>query len=170
MLSEISKPTAHVGEDQSSRQFEARAAHWSNLAVQLLLVAKRLANDYLQDENDDGSLCVDAEHHAAVQAPFSAIKGADRAGLSDACAALAAMDIGRGVFWSVTGDKYEFGSLPALLADAKSDFLRPGDFVYQAQSVGRHKLTEADFVQAAAVNAPARDPRVPDMFEVGGAT
>jgi hypothetical protein len=164
MLAQTNLPAAHVGEDQSSRQLEARAAHWSNLAVQLLVAAKRLANDYLQDENDDGSLCIDAEHHVAVRALFGAIKDADRAGLSDACAVLAAMDIGRGVFWSVTGDEFSANSLPALIA--ASDWLRPGDIVYQAQAVGRHKLTEADFVQAAATNAPARDPRVPDMFEV----
>lgn len=166
MLSEISKPTAHVGEDQSLRQLEARAAHWSNLAVQLLVAAKTYAHDYLQEERDDVRACVNPEHHKAVRALFEAIKGADNAGLSDACAVLAAADVGRGVFWSVTGDKYEFTSLPALLADAKSDFLRPGDFVYHAQAVGRYKLAEADFTQAAAVNAPARDPRVIDMFEV----
>ncbi len=167
MITANPQPAAHVGEDQSSRQFEARAAHWSNLAVQLLLAAKKLADDYLQDENDDGSLCIDGEHHAAVQALFSAIKDADRAGLSDACAVLAAMDIGRGVFWSVTGDEFSANSLPALIA--ANDWLRPGDYVYQAQAVGRRKLTELDFVHAAAVNAPARDPRVPDMFANGGA-
>ena len=164
MITANSQPAAHVGEDQSSRQLEARRAHWSNLAVQLLLAAKKLANDYLQDENDDGSLCIDAEHHSAVQALFSAIRDADFAGLSDACAVLAAMDIGRGVFWSVTGQEFVAESLADLLRD--NDWLRPGDVVYQAQAVGRRTLTELDFVHAAALNAPARDPRVPDMFEV----
>jgi hypothetical protein len=92
MLSEISKPAAHVGEDQSSRQLEARAAHWSNLAVQLLVAAKTLANDYLQDERDDVRACVNPEHHAAVRALFDAIKAADHAGLTAACAALVLMD------------------------------------------------------------------------------
>lgn len=164
MITANPTPAAHVGEDQSSRQMEARAAHWSNLAVQLLVAAKTLANDYLQDEHDDASLCIDAEHHAAVQALFRAIKNADLAGLSDACAVLAAMDIGRGVFWSVTGQEFAAESLTDLIRD--NDWLRPGDVVYQAQAVGRRTLTELDFVHAAAVNAPARDPRVPDMFEV----
>jgi len=143
MLAQTQTPAAHAGEDQSSHQFEARAAHWSNLAVQLLTAAKKLANDWLQDENDDVSLCFNAEHHTAIRALFDAVKSADLAGLSDACAVLAAMDVGRGVFWSVTNDEFPANSLPALIA--ANDFLRPGDFVYQAQAVGRHKLTEADF-------------------------
>ena len=167
MLSEISKPAAHVGEDQSSRQFEARTAHWSNLAVQMVLAAKTLANEYLQEEHDDIRACINPEHHAAVRALFDAIKAADSAGLSDACAVLAAMDIGRGVFWSVTGDEFSVNSLPALIA--ANDWLRPGDYVYQAQAVGRRRIAELDFVHAAAVNAPARDPRVPGMFASGGA-
>jgi hypothetical protein len=167
MLSEKITPAAHVGEDQSSRQFEARAAHWSNLAVQLLGAAKTLANDYLQEERDDISACVSPEHHKAVRALFGAINGADHAGLSYACAVLAAMDIGRGVFWSVTGQEFGASSLPDLIRE--NDWLRPGDIVYQAQAVGRQKLTAADFAQAVAANASVRDPRVIDMFEVGGA-
>jgi len=166
MLAQSTTPTAHVGEDQSSRQLETRAAHWSNLAVQLLLAAKTLANDWLQDENDDVSLCFNEEHHARIRALFTAIKDADLAGLSDACAVLAAMDIGRGVFWSVTGQEFAAASLPDLIRE--NEWLRPGDIVYQAQAVGRRKLTELDFIHAAAVNVPARDPRVPDMFEIGG--
>jgi hypothetical protein len=117
MLAQTKTPAAHVGEDQSSRQFEERAAHWSNLAVQLLLAAKKLANDYLQEERDDIRACVSPEHHAAVRALFDAIKAADHAGLSEACAALV--------------------------------------------------LIEAELTKETA--APARDPRVPDMFDVGGA-
>jgi hypothetical protein len=113
MLAQTQTPAAHVGEDQSSRQFEARAAHWSNLAVQLLVAAKTLANDYLQEERDDVRACVSPEHHNAVRVLFEAIKNADRAGLSDACAALVLMD-----------------------------------------------------AEASEQSAPARDPRVPDMFEV----
>ena len=116
MLAQPQTQTAHVGEDQSSRQFEARTAHWSNVAAQLLLAAKTLANDWLQVERDDIRACVNPEHHKAVRDLFDAIKSADRLGLSDACAALALMD-----------------------------------------------------AEAAATPAPARDPRVPDMFEVGGA-
>jgi hypothetical protein len=163
MLAQTQTPAAHVGEDQSSRQFEVRAAHWSNLAGQVVLAAKALANDYLQEERDDVRACVSPEHHKAVRALFEAIKNADGAGLSDACAVLAAMNVGRGVFWSVTNEEFPANSLPALIA--ANDWLRPGDFVYQAQAVGRHKLTEADFAQAASTNAPARDPRVADMFE-----
>jgi hypothetical protein len=118
MLAQSNSPAAHVGEDQSSRQFEERAAHWSNIAVQLLFAAKKLANDYLQEERDDVRACVSPEHHAAVRALFEAIKNADRSGLSDACAAL-------------------------VLLDAAAS--------------------------GSASRAPERDPRVPDMFEVGGA-
>jgi hypothetical protein len=167
MITANPTPAAHVGEDQSSRQMEARAAHWSNLAVQLLLAAKTYADDYLQDENDDASLCIDAEHHARVCALVSAVKDVDLAGLSDACVVLAAMDVGRGVFWSVTGQEYSATSLSDLIRE--NDWLRPGDVVYQAQAVGRHVLTEADYVGAAVANAPLRDPRVPDMFASGGA-
>lgn len=119
MLAQSNLPAAHVGEDQSSRQFGERRAHWSNLAVQLVTAAKTLANDHLQEERDDIRACVSPEHHAAVRALFDAIKAADHAGLSDACAALV--------------------------------------------------LIEAEMKQQAAVQVPARDPRVPDMFEVGGA-
>lgn len=164
MLAQSNLPAAHAGEDQSSRQMEARQAHWSNLSVQLVTAAKTLANDYLQEERDDVRACISPEHHAAVRALFDAIKNTDLAGLSDACAVLAAMDIGRGVFWSVTGQEFAAESLADLIRD--NDWLRPGDVVYQAQAVGRRTLTELDFVHAAAVNAPARDPRVPDMFEV----
>jgi hypothetical protein len=116
MITANSQPASHVGEDQSSRQMEARAAHWSNLAVQLLVAAKTLANDHLQQERDDVRACVNPQHHAAVRALFDAIKAADNAGLSAACAQLVLMD-----------------------------------------------------AEAAATPAPLRDPRVPDMFEIGGA-
>lgn len=112
MLAQSNSPAAHVGEDQSSRQFEERAAHWSNLAVQLLLAAKTLANNWLQAERDDARACCCPEHHEDVRALFDAIKAADHAGLSAACAALV--------------------------------------------------LSEAE---TAAAKVPARDPRVPDMFE-----
>ena len=88
MITANPTPAAHAGEDQSSRQMEARAAHWSNLAVQLVTAAKTLANDYLQAERDDVRACVSPEHHNAVRALFDAIKAADHAGLSEACAAL----------------------------------------------------------------------------------
>lgn len=116
MITANSQPAAHAGEDQSSRQMEARGAHWSNSVVQLVLAAKTFANNWLQAERDDVRACCCPEHHEDVRALFEAIKAADHTGLSAACA-----------------------ELVLLLADAE------------------------------APKAPARDPRVPDMFEIGGA-
>lgn len=160
---------AHAGEDQASALEDPRAAHWTSLAVQLLLAAKTLANDYLQEECDDASVCVDAGHHQAIQNLFAAIKGADSAGLSDACAALVLV-VGAepAQLWTVTGNEYHRCSLPSILAN--NDWLRPGDVIWEVQArPQRRVLTEADFAAAAVVNAPARDPRVPDLFETGGA-
>lgn len=70
----------------------------------------------------------------------------------------------RKVFWSVTGQDFAASSLSDLIRE--NDWLRPGDVVAQAQAAGSYTLTDADFEQAVAANAPARDPRVPDMFEV----
>lgn len=164
MLAQQTKSAAHADEAQASNAFAARDAHWMNLAVQLLLAAKTLANDYLQEERDDILACVDARHHEAVRNLFAAIKAADSAGLSDACAALVAANAPAPLqLWSVTNDEFIAGSLSDLVK--ANDWLRPGDYVYTAQAGGRYKLTEADCAQAA----PPRDPRVPDMFETGGA-
>ena len=164
MLAQQTTLASHAGEAQASNLIDPRSAHWENLAVELLLAAKTLANEHLQGQCDDIRACASASHHQAVRNLFAAIKNADSAGLSDACAALAASAGAEPLqLWSVTNDDFSAGSLSDLIK--ASDWLRPGDVVYQAQTTGRYTLTEADFVAAA----PVRDPRVSDMFSEGGA-
>jgi hypothetical protein len=163
MLAYQEKSGAHAGEDQASSDFAARDAHWKNLAVQLLTAARTLADEYLQQERADVTVCANAEHHQAVRNLCAAIANAGRAGLEQAWTALQAGGaIECATLWSVTGDEFSADSLVDLIK--ANDWLRPGDYVYQAQTTSRHLLTEADFAQAAAANAPERDPRVADMF------
>jgi hypothetical protein len=112
MITANPTPAAHAGEDQSSREFEARKANYENAASELLLAAKTLAFDHLTAARDDVRLCASAEHNKAIRDLFAAIKKADYSGLSGACAELAMLD------------------------------------------------------RLESRTAPARDPRVPDMFEV----
>lgn len=167
MLAQQTMPASHAGEDQASAQLAARADHWENLAAQLLIAAKVMAHEYLQEECDDVRACVDSAHHQAVRNFCEAVKNADRAGLSDACAVLVALVATKPQqLWSVD-DEFTAGTLSDLIK--ANDWLRPGDYVYTAQTTGRYKLTEADVAAAVAANAPARDPRVADLFATGGA-
>jgi hypothetical protein len=168
MLAQTKAPAAHAGFSTAPDVFGARSAHWLTVASGLLSAAHALADEYLQDERDDIRACLDAKHHQAIRSLFEAIKNADRAGLADACADLQTLSLTAPVeFWSVINDKFTACSLSDLIRE--NDWLRPGDVVYQASIIRRHTITEAEYKEAAEVNAPARDPRVPDLFETGGA-
>jgi hypothetical protein len=165
MITANPNPAAHAGEAQASNLVDPREPHWATLAVQLMQAARALADEYLQQQRDDIRVCASAAHHQAVRNLFDAIKGADRAGLEKACAEILVSATSDPIeLWTVTGNQYRRCQLPAILAE--NDWLRPGDVIWTVQSAPqRHVLTEADFARAA----PERDPRVPDMFETGGA-
>ena len=149
MLADKNAVASHVGEDQSSPGvFATRDAHWKCVALGLLSAARTLGNAYLQEERDDASLCVSPEHHAAVVNLFTAVKRAEALGLSIAGAAqLSATGQVKVDIWSANIAPFSACTLSDLVAQC--DWLRPGDFVYKAETVYQHKLTEADFAAAA---------------------
>jgi hypothetical protein len=168
MLAQTKAPAAHAGFATAPDVFAARSAHWLTVAAGLLITAEAFADEYLQAQRDDVRLCQDAKHHQAIIDLCTAIKSGNRAGLKDACVDLQNISLTAPVeFWSVINDKFVACSLVDLIRE--NDWLRPGDVVYQASIIRRHTITEAECNEAAEANAPARDPRVPDLFETGGA-
>lgn len=150
MLADKNAPASHAGEDQSSPDvFATREAHWKNVLVGLFGAANALANTYLKDERDNALECIDADHHKAVINLFNHLARANALGLGLAGAAqLAVTGQVKVDIWSVIIEPFSAASLEDLIAH--NDWLRPGDVVYRAETVHRHKLTEADFTAAAA--------------------
>lgn len=157
MLAQQIQTPAQTGEEQASPSiFAPRTAHFATAFSHLLQSAKTLANTYLKDERADASTCIDADHHKAVCDLFEQIENADALGLSLAGALqLVATGQAAAPLWYAQSDRFAARSLQGLIA--ANDWLRPGDVVYQAHTIQRHKLTDADF---NAVAAPA---------EIGGA-
>lgn len=150
MLAQQIQTPAQTGEDQASRStFAPRAAHWAAAFSHLLQSAKTLANTYLKEERADASICIDEDHHKAVRDLFEQIENADALGLSLAGALqLAATGQAAAPLWYAQSDRFAASSLQGLIA--ANDWLRPGDVVYHAHTIQRHKLTDADFNAAAA--------------------
>jgi hypothetical protein len=142
MLAENSTPPAHAGEEQSSPHvFAARSVHWANAAIGLLSAAKVITS--IKDITD-----VPYDELKRLVAGLSvAVAGADAAGMT----LHGAMRVATGTaqdaqLWSVINDRFSSGSISGLIQT--NDWLRPGDHVYQAQTIHRHKLTEEDFASA----------------------
>lgn len=153
MLADKNAPASHAGEDQSSPDvFATRETHWKCVLAGLLNAARTLGNTYLQDERESVRECIDADHHKAVIDLFAQIKRAEALGLSVAGAAqLAATGHAKVDLWSANVAPFSACSLSDLIC--QNDWLRPGDFVYKAETVFQHLLTEADFTAAAAPTA-----------------
>lgn len=155
MLAQQILPAAHAGEDQSSPDaasavFAPRTAHWANILANLLGAAKTFANTYLQEERNDTKACFDADHHKAVVELFTQIENADALGLSLAGALQLAADGQASVqLWYAKSDRFTASTMLGLVA--ANDWLRPGDVVYQAQTIERHTLTEADIKAARPI-------------------
>ena len=147
---DLRKSASHAGEDQASPDvFAARDAHWKNVLVGLFGAANTLAFAYLQEQRDSAQACIDGDHHAAVTNLFSQVARAKALGLSVVGSEQLATDGQVKVdIWSVIIEPFSASTLAELID--QNDWLRPGDVVYQAETVRRHTLTEADFSAAAA--------------------
>jgi len=150
MLAQSNLPASHAGEDQSSHAvFAAREAYWKSVLAGLFGAAKTLATKYLQEELNDPKACVDADHHRAVADLFNQISRGEALGLSLAGALQLKIEGKADVqLWSANFAPFSACSLSDLVDQC--DWLRPGDVVYKAETVVQHKLTEADFTDAAA--------------------
>jgi len=154
MLAQPISPAAHTGADQASAGaapdvFAARDAHWKLAAIGLLSAARTLCNSYLKEEREDVTVCIDADHHAAVRDLFARIKHAEDLGLSIVGAAqLAIAGHVKVDLWSALVTPFSASTLTDLIEQC--DWLRPGDAVFRAETLHRHTLTEADFKAANA--------------------
>jgi hypothetical protein len=142
MLAQEISAASHAREDQSSPDvFAPRNAHWANAAIGLLSAAKVLTNE--KDVTDLSH----AELHQAVLSLSAAVARAEQVGLTlNGALQIATGTAPRAQFWSVINDRFSSGSICGLIRN--NDWLRPGDYVYQAQTIVRHKLTDSDFVAA----------------------
>ena len=147
MLAQQNPPRSHAGEEQSSPDvFAPRNAHWANAAVGLVSAVNSVSG-YLQALRDDPSLCIDAVHHRAVVELFTAAERAASAGLTLAGTLQLALGVATSAqYWSVINDRFSAGTLTDVIKN--NDWLRVGDYVYQAKTIHRHKLTPEDFAAA----------------------
>jgi hypothetical protein len=150
MLAQQNQSPSHGAEDQSSPDvFAPRITHWANTLVGLLGAARTVAENYLQAERADPKACVDLDHYKAVCGLFDAIEQAGMLGLTLNGALQLAGDSAVPLqLWFANTDRFSAASKRAVIA--ANAWLKPGDVVYQAQTILRHTVTEEDLAAARA--------------------
>ena len=149
MLSENFASASHAGEDQSSPDvFAPRKAHWANAAIGLLSAAKTITG--IKDITDTPY----DELRELVRGLAAAVSRAEEAGMTlTGTLQLATGVITAAQYWSVINDRFSAGSLTDLIK--ANEWLRVDDYVYQAKTIHRHKLTKEDFAAAGVAEIGA---------------